>query len=380
MAKRDYYEILGISRDANQDEIKKAYRKLAIKYHPDKNPDNIKEAEEKFKEATEAYEVLSDTDKRARYDRFGHEGVQQGGFSWSGFDFASSFEDIVNDIFGDFGDIFGTRRSHSRRNAPQRGRDIQYSLDITLEDAVFGTKEEIEIPRIETCDLCNGTGAKPGTSPQTCPECGGTGQVTQTQGFLTISRPCNRCKGSGKVIFDPCSECHGNGKVRRQREINVNIPSGVKNGNRLRIRGEGEAGSNGGPPGDLIIVIKVLPHETFERDGSDLHVTANISFIQAALGDEIQVPTIDGKTTKVVIPPETQYNRTFRVRGKGIPYNNTFGAGDLIVHTKIETPTNLSEEQKELLRRFAELENGKAPKGDKKGFFDKILHRETEKD
>lgn len=375
MAKRDYYEVLGVSRDASQEEIKKAYRKLAVKYHPDKNPDNIEEAEGKFKEATEAYEVLSDSDKRRRYDRFGHEGVKGRTWSGSGFDFTTSFEDIVSDIFGGdiFGDIFGMRRSR-RRTTPKRGRNIQYTLEITLEEAVSGKETTIDVPRVEECNVCNGTGAKSGTSPQTCPECGGTGQITKTQGLFTISSTCPRCRGKGKVILNPCSECNGSGRVKRTQQINVKIPQGVKTGDRLSVKGEGEAGYRGGPPGDLIIQIKILPHEIFERDGNDLHIAAKISFVQAALGDKIKVPTIGGGKEKLTIPSGTQYDKTFRIKGKGMPYHNTFGAGDLIVHTRIETPTNLNSEQKELLRKFAELREGEAPK-ESQGFFAKILHR-----
>ena len=376
MKKRDCYDVLGVSREASEDEIKKAYRRLAIKYHPDKNPKNIKEAEEKFKEATEAYEILSNREKREKYDRFGHAGVQ--GSTWSGFDFATSFEDVVSDIFGgdifgDFGSFFGTRRSR-HRTSPERGRNIQYTFEMTLEDVVFGKEANIEIPRVETCDICDGKGTKPGTSPQTCPECGGAGQVTKTQGFFTISRTCSRCKGKGKVIFDPCSNCNGSGRIKRHRKIKVDIPKGVKTGDRLSVRGQGESGFRGGSPGDLIIQISVLPHEVFERDGYDLHTAVNISFVQAALGDDVELATINGKKTKLTIQPGTQYDEKFRIRGKGIPFTNTFGAGDLIAHIRIGTPINLSEEQKELLRKFSELENGKDPK-ESKSFFDKILHR-----
>jgi molecular chaperone DnaJ len=366
--KRDYYEVLDVSRDASQDEIKKAYRKLAIKYHPDKNPGN-KEAEESFKEATEAYEVLGDSEKRSRYDRFGHAGVEgtlrTGGF---GFDFGS-FEDIVGDIFSDFGDIFGFRTSRGT-SGPKRGRSLQYDLEISLEDVINGKTVTIEVPRLETCPVCHGTGGEPGSKPQTCPDCYGRGQVTRSQGFFTMSRTCPRCHGEGRVISHPCNRCDGQGLVRVTRKIKVGIPKGVDTGFKIQMRGEGEAGVNGGPPGDLFIVIRVAPHDRFVREGNDLITKANISFTQAALGAEIEVPTIDG-TAKLAIPAGTQYGRGLRISGKGVPYYNHYGRGDFIVQVAIETPANLTDREREILEAFAQSRNERA-EGEADGFFDKL--------
>ncbi|MBI1926509.1 molecular chaperone DnaJ [Candidatus Poribacteria bacterium] len=368
MAKRDYYEVLNVSRNANADEIKKAYRKLAIQYHPDKNPDN-KEAEEKFKEATEAYEVLRDAEKRSRYDRFGHAGVEgtvgSGGF---GFDF-SNFEDIVGDLFGDFGDVFGFRGSR-RQSGPKRGRSLQYDLKISLEDVILGKTVTIDVPRLETCQKCSGTGADPGSKLETCPECYGRGQITRSQGFFSMSRTCPRCQGEGRIIMHPCDGCRGQGVIRVTRKIRVNIPKGVDTGFKIQMRGEGEAGLNGGPPGDLFIVIHVAPHELFIREGNDLLTKAKISFTQAALGSEIEVPTIDG-AAQLSVPPGTQYGERLRVRGKGVPYYNHSGAGDLMVAIAIETPKNLTEREKAILAEFARGRGERAGE-EHAGFFDKL--------
>ncbi|MFQ6043849.1 MAG: molecular chaperone DnaJ [Candidatus Poribacteria bacterium] len=373
MAKRDYYEVLGVNKNASADEIKKAFRKLAIQYHPDKNPNNKQEAEEKFKEAAEAYEILSDPDKRERYDRFGHAGVQgasrAGGF---GFDF-SSFDDIMSELFGDFGDFWGIGGSR-RRSGPRRGRDIRYDVEINLEDAVLGKKTTIEIPRVEVCPVCNGAKTKPGTQPQTCPSCGGRGQVSFTQGFFSVSRTCDRCRGEGKIINTPCEECNGQGQVQRTRDINVTIPTGIDNGQVIQLRGEGEAGTRGGPPGDLHIVVHIAKHDLFERHGNDLLYIATISFSQAALGTEMKIPTIGGEEETLKIPAGAQYGEEFRIRGKGVPYLRDFGSGDLIVKTIIETPTDLSDKERELLCQFAKLRDEEIIH-DERSLFDKILGR-----
>jgi len=384
MAKRDYYEVLGVNRNSSADEIKKAFRKLAVQYHPDKNPNNKQEAEEKFKEAAEAYEILSDPDKRERYDRFGHAGVQgtsrAGGF---GFDFAS-FDDIMSELFGDFGDFWGVGGSR-RRSGPRRGRDIRYDVEISLEDSALGKKTTIEIPRLEVCPVCDGTRMKPGTQPQICPSCGGRGQVSFTQGFFSVSRTCDRCRGEGKIITTPCAECNGQGQVQRTRDINVTIPTGIDNGQVIQLRGEGEAGTRGGPPGDLHIVVHIAKHDLFERHGNDLLYIATISFPQATLGTEIKIPTISGEEGTLKIPPGTQYGEEFRIRGKGVPYLRDFGSGDLIVRTIIETPTDLSDKERELLCEFATLRDEEIIH-DERSLFDKILgrhkdaHKEDEKE
>ena len=365
--KRDYYEILNVSQSAGEDEIKKAYRKLAIKYHPDKNPDN-KEAEEKFKEATEAYEVLRDSEKRSRYDRFGHAGLE-GMMSGSGFDFGN-FEDIVGDIFGDFGDLFGFGGSSRSQAGPKRGRSLQYDLQISLEDVMLGKTMTIDVPRSETCQTCHGTGAEVGSKPETCPECFGRGQVTRTQGFFSMSRTCSRCHGEGRVIPRPCNGCRGQGHVRQVRQIKVRIPKGVDTGAKIQMRGEGEAGVNGGPPGDLFVVIHVAPHELFVRENNDLIVSASISFPQAALGTTIEIPTIDD-TVKVTVPSGTQFGTRLRVPNRGVPYYNHYGSGDLIVELQVETPRNLTEREKELLEAFVQLRSEGGAE-EHSGFFDKL--------
>ena len=377
--KRDYYEVLNVSQSAGEDEIKKAYRKLAIKYHPDKNPDN-KEAEEKFREATEAYEVLRDSEKRSRYDRFGHAGLE-GMMGGSGFDFGN-FEDIVGDIFGDFGDLFGFGGSSRRQAGPKRGRSLQYDLQISLEDVMLGKTMTIDVPRSETCQTCHGTGAEVGSKPETCPECFGRGQVTRTQGFFSMSRTCSRCQGEGRVIPRPCNECRGQGQVRQVRQIKVRVPKGVDTGAKIQMRGEGEAGVNGGPPGDLFVVIHVAPHELFVRENNDLITRASISFPQAALGTTIEIPTIDD-TVKVTVPSGTQFGTRLCIPYKGVPYYNRYGSGDLIVELQVETPRNLTEREKELLEAFVQLRNEGGAE-EHSGFFDKLgdklFHRHDDLD
>lgn len=346
MAKRDYYEILGLNRDASEEEIKKAYRKLAMKHHPDRNPDS-KDGEEKFKEAKEAYEVLSDTEKRGNYDRFGHAGVDpSAGMGAGGAGFGGGFADAFSDIFGD---IFGAG-PRSRSNV-YRGADLRYNLEIGLEEAARGTETKIRIPTMEECETCHGSGAKPGTSPSTCPTCHGQGQVRLQQGFFSIQQTCPRCHGSGKVVTDPCRSCSGAGRIKRQKTLAVKIPAGVDEGDRIRLSGEGEAGVNGGPPGDLYVVIQVRAHAVFQRDHNDLHCEMPVSFATAALGGEIEIPTLDGHA-KIRIPAETQSGQMFRLRGKGIKGVRSTTHGDLLCHVVVETPVKLTDRQKELLREF----------------------------
>jgi len=350
MAKRDYYEILGVNRDASDEEIKKAYRKLAMKYHPDRNPDKPK-AEEQFKEVKEAYEILSDAGKRAAYDQYGHAGVDASaagmgaGAAGAGF---GGFADAFSDIFGD---IFGAGRTRSN---VYRGADLRYNLEISLEEAARGTETRIRIPAMEQCDTCHGSGAKPGTEPVTCPTCGGHGQVRMTQGFFSIAQTCPKCHGSGKVVQNPCPACGGAGRLKRQKTLSVKIPAGVDEGDRIRLSGEGEAGVNGGPAGDLYVVIHIRPHEVFTREGSNLHCEMPVSFTRAALGGEIEIPTLDGYA-KIKVPPETQSGKVFRLRGKGIRGVRSHSYGDLLVHVVVETPVNLTPRQKELLMELEEI-------------------------
>ena len=347
MAKRDYYEVLGVNRDASDDDIKKSYRKLAMKWHPDRNPDNPK-AEEHFKEAKEAYEVLSDAQKRPAYDQFGHAGVDPsagGGPAGAGAGFGG-FADAFGDIFGD---IFGGGRG---RSGVYRGADLRYNLEISLEDAARGTETRIRIPAMEECGTCHGSGAKPGTSPTTCTTCQGHGQVRMQQGFFSIQQTCPRCHGSGKMVASPCSACSGAGRIKQHKTLSVKIPAGVDEGDRIRLSGEGEAGVNSGPAGDLYVVIHLKPHPVFTRDHNDLHCEMPISFTAAAIGGEIEIPTLDGYA-KIKIPQGTQTNQMFRLRGKGIKGVRSSAHGDLICHVAIETPVNLTSRQKELL---AELE------------------------
>ncbi|HXK61980.1 MAG TPA: molecular chaperone DnaJ [Acidobacteriota bacterium] len=369
MAKRDYYEVLGVDRQANPQEIKSAYRRLALKYHPDKNPGD-KDAEEKFKEAAEAYSVLSDPNKRAQYDRFGHAGVNVGTGGFGGFDpdIFADFSDILGDFFG-FGDVFGSSRRR-RANQPQRGSDLRYDLRISFEDAVFGVKTKIKIPRQENCPVCEGTGAKPGEGRVTCNTCGGLGQLRYQQGFFTISRTCPQCHGSGQVIRHRCTECRGSGRISKERVLELKIPAGVDNGSRLRVAGEGEAGVNGGPPGDLYVVIEVEEHPFFKRQGNDIYCELPISFTQAALGDEVTIPTLQGKE-KLKIPEGTQTGTVFRLKGRGVVSLNGRGQGDQLVTVTVVTPTRLSKRQRELLQQLAE-ESRNEPQEDSSGLFEKV--------
>jgi molecular chaperone DnaJ len=346
MAKRDFYEVLGVNRDADAEAIKKAYRKLAMKHHPDRNPDD-KSSEEKFKEAKEAYEILTDEQKRAAYDQYGHAGVDPsaGGRGGAGF---SGFSDAFGDIFGD---IFGQARGGGGRSGVYRGADLRYNLEITLEQAARGTETKIRIPTAENCETCHGSGAKPGTQPKTCPTCEGHGQVRVQQGFFSIQQTCPKCHGTGKFIADPCGTCHGAGRVKKHKTLSVKIPAGVDEGDRIRLSGEGEPGVNGGPPGDLYVQMQVKPHAVFQREANDLHCEMPVSFATAALGGEIDIPTLDGQA-KIRIPAETQSGKIFRLRGKGIKGVRSHTHGDLLCHVVVETPVHLTERQKELLREF----------------------------
>ncbi|OEF96941.1 molecular chaperone DnaJ [Vulcanibacillus modesticaldus] len=369
MSKRDYYEVLGVSKDASQDEIKKAYRKLARQYHPDVNKEP--DAEAKFKEIKEAYDVLSDPAKRTRYDQFGHEDPHAG-FGGGGF---GGFGDQG---FGDFGDIFdmffGGGRRRRDPNAPRRGADLQYSMTIEFKEAAFGKETEITIPREEECDVCHGTGAKPGTKVETCSRCKGTGQEEIIQntpfGRIVNRRVCSVCHGKGKIIRERCTECHGSGRVKKYKKIHVKIPAGVDDGAQIRISGEGEPGVNGGPPGDLFIVLNVKPHNFFEREGDNIYCEVPITFTQAALGDEIEVPTLDGRV-KLKIPAGTQTGTNFRLKGKGVPRLRYGGRGDQHVKVIVVTPTKLTEEQKELLRQFGKL-SGEETHQQHRSFFEKM--------
>ena len=373
--KRDYYEVLGVSRGASEDEIKKAYKKMARKYHPDLNPGD-KSAEEKFKEVNEAYEVLSDADKKARYDQYGHAGVDPnfgaGGFG-GGFDGGFDFGDL-GDIFGSFfgGGFGGGRRTNP--NAPQRGESIRMSIAISFEEAAFGCEKEVTVERYETCDTCHGSGCAPGTSPEVCPDCHGTGTVQvrrQTpMGVFATSAPCAKCGGKGRIIHQPCKDCRGSGMVRKKKTIQASIPAGIDNGQTISIRGQGNAGKNGGPAGDLLITITVRPHELFRREGTSVLCEAPITFTQAVLGAELEIPTIDGKV-KYTLPEGTQSGTTFRLKGKGIPSINGRGRGDQYVTVYIETPKNLNKEQKEALKKFAET-MGESNYEEQKKFFKKF--------
>ncbi|MDI6748225.1 MAG: molecular chaperone DnaJ [Rhodocyclaceae bacterium] len=365
MAKRDYYEVLGVNRDASDEEIKKAYRRLAMKHHPDRNPDNPK-SEDRFKEAKEAYEILSEPKKRQAYDQFGHAGVdQQAGMGGGPGNFGDAFSDI-------FGDIFGGRGGGGRSNV-YRGADLRYNLEVTLEEAARGTETRIRIPTMAECESCEGTGAKKGTEPKTCPTCGGHGQVRMQQGFFSIQQTCPKCHGSGRYVADPCGTCHGAGRVKQHKTLSVKIPSGIDEGDRIRLSGEGEHGVNGGPPGDLYVQIHIKPHQVFQRDHDDLHCEMPVSFTAAALGGEIEIPTLDG-IAKLKVPAETQSGKVFRLRGKGIKGVRSAAHGDLLCHVVVETPVSLTDRQKELLREFEEISQGNAathhPKA--QGWLDKV--------
>ena len=370
MSRRDYYEILEVSKTASDQEIKSAYRKLALKYHPDRNPGD-KKAEDRFKEAAEAYAILSDGDKRARYDRFGHAGV---GAS-QGFD-PSSFAGF-EDIFGGLGDIFGFGTG-SRRSGPQRGADLRYDLEIKFEQSAKGADTTIQIPRQETCGPCKGSGAAPGTSPATCPQCRGSGQLRYQQGFFTVARTCGQCRGAGKVISKPCQTCRGAGTVEQMRKLTVKIPAGIATGQRLRLTGEGEAGTQGGPPGDLYVVIFVQEHEFLQRDGNNLHCTLPLPFTTLALGGEAKISGIDGDEV-IKIPENTQTGTMLRIRGKGMPDVSGRGRGDLLITVQATTPKKLSREQRKLLEQLAATLPVQTPKpkarddaDDDRGIFDKV--------
>jgi molecular chaperone DnaJ len=356
MAKRDFYEVLGVGRDASDADIKKAYRRLAMKVHPDRNPDDP-EMEGKFREAKEAYDVLKDPQKRAAYDQFGHAGIGAGHGGAGGFGGADAFNDIFGDVFGD---IFGTGRRGGRTQV-FRGADLRYELELSLEQAVTGDSVNIEIPSHVACERCGSSGAEPGTQPARCPTCGGTGAIRVQQGFFSIQQTCRACQGTGKRIETPCRDCAGRGRVRRDRTLAVKIPPGVDNGDRIRLAREGEPGRNGGPAGDLYVDISVTPHPIFAREGQDLRCEVPISFATAALGGSIEVPTLDGQVT-LKVPAETQSGKVFRLRGKGVRSVRSAGIGDLFCHVQVETPVNLTDEQKATLRAFEESISGGGPK------------------
>jgi len=375
MSKRDYYTILGVNRGASEDEIKKAYRKLAMKHHPDRNPDD-KHAEEKFKEAKEAYEILSDSRKRAAYDQFGHAGVDpsmgfgggaagaRGGEGFGGF--ADAFGDI-------FGEIFGQQRGRGGGSGMYRGSDLRYNLELSLEEAARGAEIKIRIPTLDECGTCHGSGAKPGTQPKTCPTCHGRGEVRVSQGFFSIQQTCPQCHGTGKIVPEPCPDCHGAGRIKKHKTLSVKIPAGVDQDDRIRLSGEGEAGVNGGPTGDLYVVIGLKPHAVFQREGADLHCEMPISFATAALGGEIEIPTLDGHA-KLKIPAETQTGQVFRLKNKGIRPVRGSVTGDLYCHVSLETPVKLTSKQKELLREFeaSVQQNPDAHSPRAKNWFDKV--------
>ncbi len=366
MEKVDYYETLGVSREADGKELKSAFRKLAMKFHPDRNPDNA-DAEQNFKELNEAYEVLKNSEKRAAYDRFGHAAFQnggnQGGFSG---DFGSSMGDIFEDIFGDM--MGGRRRSSGGR---ERGADLRYNMEVTLEEAFEGKTAQIDIPSAVSCDQCSGTGAKPGSSPSTCGTCGGNGRVRASQGFFSVERTCPTCQGRGEIISDPCEECSGAGRVTKERSLSVNIPEGIEDGVRIRLSGEGEAGTRGGPSGDLYIFISIKPHEFFQRDGSDLFCRIPVSMITAALGGQFEVATLDNSKARVKIPEGTQTGKQFRLKGKGMPVLRSNNQGDLYIQVVTETPQKLTRKQRDLLGEFEKLSSAEnSPEST--GFFSRM--------
>ncbi|MBD1589165.1 molecular chaperone DnaJ [Pseudomonas typographi] len=369
MAKRDYYEVLGVERGASEADLKKAYRRLAMKFHPDRNPGD-KEAEDKFKEANEAYEVLSDDSKRAAYDQYGHAGVDPsmgGGAGGAGFG-GANFSDIFGDVFSDF---FGGGRGGSRGGV-QRGADLRYTLELDLEEAVRGTTVSIRVPTLVNCKPCDGTGAKKGSAPVTCPTCGGVGQVRMQQGFFSVQQTCPRCHGQGRIISDPCESCHGEGRVEEFKNLSVKVPAGVDTGDRIRLASEGEAGMHGGPAGDLYVVISVREHSIFQRDGKHLFCEVPISFTDAALGGELEVPTLDGRV-KLKIPEGTQTGKQFRLRGKGVAPVRGGGPGDLMCRVAVETPVNLDRRQRELLEEFrASLEGNSSHSPKASGWFEGV--------
>lgn len=368
MSKRDYYEVLGLSKGADEKEVKKAYRRMAMKFHPDRNPDD-KEADGKFKEVNEAYEVLSNSQKKQAYDQFGHAGVDgQGGFGGQGGHGQGNFSDIFGDVFGD---IFGGSGQRGGRSNVQRGSDLKYNMELTLEEAVRGIEKSIRVPTLTNCEPCNGSGAKKGTTPTTCSTCGGSGQVRMQQGFFAVQQTCPTCSGAGKIIKDPCTSCYGRGVKEETKTLSVKIPPGVDTGDRIRLSGEGEAGRNGGPAGDLYVEVHVKRHNIFERDDANLHCEVPISFAEAALGGELEVPTLDGRVN-LKIPAETQTGKLFRLRGKGVKPVRGHSVGDLLCRVVVETPVHLTSKQKELLREFQESTEGKKHSPKSKGWFDGV--------
>ncbi len=372
MAKRDYYEVLGVPRNASEQDLKNAFRRLAKDFHPDKNPGDTA-AEQKFKELGEAYEALKDPQKRAAYDQFGHaafEGGRGGGQGGFGPDFASSMSDIFDDLFGEF---MGGRRGGGQRrgNGRERGADLRYNMDVTLADAYAGKNAQIRVPTSVSCETCTGSGAKAGTKPKSCPTCGGMGKVRASQGFFTIERACPACQGRGEVIDDPCQSCQGQGRVMKERTLSVNIPAGVEDGTRIRLAGEGEAGHRGGPAGDLYIFLSVKPHEFFQRDGADIFCKVPISMITAALGGQIEVPAVDGSVTRVRVPEGTETGKQFRLKGKGMPVLRAKVTGDMYIQVEVETPKNLTRKQRELLEEF-EKESRKETSPESHGFFARV--------
>lgn len=378
MAKADFYELLGVSKGADEKELKSAFRKLAMKYHPDKNPDDD-EAEKKFKEINEAYETLKDPQKRSAYDRFGHAAFEQGGpgggagFGGGG---AGGFHDIFEDIFGDM--MGGGQRQRRSSGGRERGADLRYNMEISLEEAFEGKTAQIRVPTSVSCDTCSGSGAKPGSSPTTCSTCGGIGRVRAAQGFFSVERTCPTCHGNGQMISDPCTKCSGQGRVSEEKSLSVNIPSGIEDGTRIRVAGEGEAGQRGGPTGDLYIFLSVRPHEFFQREGADLYCMVPISMTKAALGGKFEVTTLDGSKSRVTVPEGTQSGKELRMRGKGMPVMRSSQKGDLYIRIAVETPQSLSRRQKELLEEFQEIssnENNPESSGffsKMKGFFDTL--------
>lgn len=374
----DYYSILGVAKGASDDELKKAYRKLAMQYHPDKNQGDAA-AEKKFKSINEAYDVLKDPQKKAAYDRFGHDAFQGGGMGAAGgagaagFDFSGSFSDIFEDLFGEF---TGQRRGGGGGRAPQasaaRGNDLRYNLDITLEDAFKGKQQTIKVTTSGACDVCDGSGAEKGTSAETCSTCQGRGVIRAQQGFFTVERPCNNCHGTGKIIKNPCKNCAGSGRVRKEKSLSVSIPAGVEEGTRIRLAGEGEAGFRGGTPGDLYIFLSIKPHKIFRREGANIYCNVPLPFGTASLGGQVEVPTIDGGRVKVNIPEGTQSGHQFRLKGKGMSVLRSSSRGDMFIEVAVETPVNLSKKQKELLKEFDKNADGKSTSPAADSFFTRV--------
>lgn len=366
MAKADFYEILGVAKSADEKELKSAFRKMAMKYHPDKNPGDA-EAEKKFKELNEAYETLKDPQKRAAYDRYGHAAFEQGGMGGGGgFGGAQGgFSDIFEDIFGE---MMGGGRARRSAGGRERGADLRYNMEISLEEAYNGKTAQIRVPTSITCDVCSGSGAKPGTQPKTCGTCQGSGRVRASQGFFSVERTCPTCHGRGQTITDPCDKCHGQGRVTEERSLSVNIPAGIEDGTRIRLQGEGEAGARGGPAGDLYIFLSVTPHEFFQRDGADLYCAVPISMTTAALGGTFDVGTLDGSKSRVSVPEGTQAGKQFRLKGKGMPVLRSSQTGDLYIQIGIETPQKLTKRQRELLQEFEES-SSKENNPESTGFF-----------